>query len=110
MERKLFTEMLNSVVADDLFPEDYKRGLCGWVWNLEGRVARQTMSWQTPDTETGFGILCHFHPTARDITSLEHHGHNTDYWGSDSSRELLGILTDLRATILCFCAAINNEL
>lgn len=102
--------MLNSVGTDRRFGDGTGQGICNWVWRFDNGSSWQQVASDQPDTETGFGILCHFYPIGADRIRIEQRGDSYAYWGSGSPSEMFGILTDLRATILCFCAAINNEL
>ena len=56
------------------------------------------------------GIFNHFDPTIDDEIELINSNKTITYWGANSSSHKLGLLTDLRLTIILFCAAINNEL
>jgi hypothetical protein len=102
--------MLNQVKPDGTYLHVNRWGLCNWAYRVSKFKSKQYLASEEPDTETPFGILCHFHPVGGDMVRLRQRHKNTEYWGSDHRNELHGILTDLRATILCFCAAINNEL
>lgn len=51
-----------------------------------------------------------FSPTGKEKRMLKKENKDPVYWGSDSEWEESGIATDLRKTIVTFCAAINNEL
>jgi len=55
-------------------------------------------------------LLDLFFPTISDQEWLLWEGHDTSYWGSESSDNQLGVFTPLRQTIVLFMAAMNDEL
>jgi hypothetical protein len=112
---KPFSKMLNSVGPDRSFVHLNKFGLCNWVFrsmppDSHGYSEGACIDKIEPETNTMFGILAHFDPSINDIKQLAKDGKDPIYWGSDHYTEKFGILTELRETILCFCAAINGEL
>ena len=107
--------MLNQVHPDGTYYHLNKTGLCNWVFKSmppesHGYSNGACTDKIEPVTSNMFGILAHFHPSQSDINKLRKEGKDEAYWGSDHTLAKFGTLTDLRATILCFCAAINNEL
>jgi hypothetical protein len=107
--------MLNQVKPDGSYAHLNKMGLCNWVFRSmppesHGYSDGACADHIEPVTNNMFGILAHFSPTVKDTDTLRREGKDEIYWASDHHTAKFGILTNLRATILCFCAAINNEL
>lgn len=107
--------MLNQVGPDGSYHHINMFGLCNWVYETmppdSHPYGRGTsLDEVIPGTANMYEVLAYFDPTNSDIIQLSNEGKNIGYWGSDNHYDRMGVLTDLRATILCFCAAINNEL
>jgi len=92
---KPFLELLKHMEQTGRLPHWYV-GLCYYVF-YEVNAAEQT-------------IFEYLTPTEEDRRMLKKEGKDADFWGSDDASLLPYEATDLRKTIIAFCAAINNEL
>jgi len=89
----------------DFYKKASKSGIrCYYVRTLKTGLCGALPAWMT------IGLRGQFHPTKKDIKSLQLVGDEVTFWGSGDPRPLLGQFTPLRQTIVLFMAAINGEL
>lgn len=117
IKRELFfTEILNNIGPDNLYAHMSAFGLCDLVYNRARQSGHEIVNQFDTcillhyEAYAVCAILNDFEPIYADLVELSNRGYSRDHWGSNSKSAECGILTDLRATILCFCAAINDEL
>lgn len=96
---KEFLPILKYMERTGTLPGTDNAGLCDVVYDM-----------YVEGNNTANEIIDLFEPTLHDEDVLDREEKSSRYWGSDSYSEERSIATDLRKTIIAFCAAINDEL